>query len=271
MKSHKTSQLSRLFGSFASYSFPTYIQTVINKAYVYFMKVDMSAFDTPSSYPSLNALFTRALKQDRRLEGDENTCISPCDAFISEAGQIEASSAFQIKGFSYKVNELLGSYILKKEKDTLEGGAFINFYLSPRDYHRYHVPIDMKICKAVHIPGKLYPVNFTWLQKMPSLFVENERVVLECENRAGARFYLVFVGALNVGKMAFIFDENIQTNVKASHETYYMYEDLWLQKGEELGRFEMGSTIVALFAKGSLHLTKNVNEPVRFGEAIGSF
>ena len=271
MKINKTSQFSRLFGAFANCEFPMILQTIINKAYVSLMKVDMSEFDKPSTYKSLNKLFTRELKKQRSFEKDEFTCISPCDAYVSEAGIIKNSTALQIKGFEYSVNNLLGDYILKQNKEKLEEGAFINFYLSPRDYHRYHVPMDMRIKKAVHIPGKLYPVNFKWLKKVPALFCENERVVLECETINGNLFYLVFVGALNVGKMAFTFDERIQTNVKKEGETLYMYKDKSLKKGDELGRFEMGSTIVAFFEKETFKLTKKANESVRFGQTIGIF
>lgn len=234
------------------------------------MNVDLSEFEDIKSYKSLNKLFTRALKVPRVFDESEQTFISPCDSFISACGDIKENLALQIKGFSYNVKSLLGDYIAKKEKDLLNDGTFINFYLSPKDYHRYHSPIDMTISKAVHIPGKLYPVNMKWLKRVKGLFIENERVVLECHTNDNKLFYMIFVGALNVGKMGFTFDKNIQTNAKDSKQKCYVYQDLPIKKGEELGHFEMGSTIVMLFEKESFCLGVKENVHVKFGQTIGT-
>lgn len=265
----KSSIASRLFGVFASKEFPSPIQRAINKTYTSMMKVDLMEFEEASTYKSLNALFTRRFKTRRLFNISEKTFISPCDSFISAFGKIENNLALQIKGFSYNVKSLLGDYIAKEAKDRLDEGDFVNFYLSPRDYHRYHTPIDMRVTKAVHIPGHLYPVNFTWLKKIQGLFVENERVVLECYTKENRLFYMVFVGALNVGKMAFTFDKTIQTNAKASRQQCYLYDNLNLSKGEELGHFEMGSTIVMLFEKDSINLELDGIGHVKFGQPIG--
>ena len=264
----KSSIASRIFGSFASKEFCPVLQNIINKTYVKLMKVNLSECADSDKYSSLNELFTRALSSPREFKSNEDEFISPCDAFVSECGDITEQKALQIKGHSYRVRNLLGDYVLKNEKDRLIDGKYLNFYLSPKDYHRYHVPFDMRVKKAVHIPGKLYPVNFTWLRKIPELFVENERVVLECYTKDNKLFYMVFVGALNVGKMQFIFDHNIQTNVKTGREQLYMYKDLLLKKGDELGRFEMGSTIVMFFEKDMVELTCKKDLPIRFTEKI---
>lgn len=265
----KSSIASRLFGVFASKEFPSPIQRTINQTYTSMMKVDLMEFEEAASYKSLNKLFTRRFKTRRLFNICEKTLISPCDSLVSAFGKIENNLALQIKGFSYDVKSLLGDYIAKREKERLENGEFVNFYLSPRDYHRYHAPIDMRIAKAVHIPGKLYPVNFTWLKKIEGLFVENERVVLECYTKENRLFYMVFVGALNVGKMAFTFDKKIQTNAKSSLQQCYLYDDLFVSKGDELGHFEMGSTIVMLFEKDSIDLELEGISHVKFGQPIG--
>jgi phosphatidylserine decarboxylase len=265
----KTSLISRLFGIFASTEFPSWIQRCINKAYVFLMHVDLQEFEEASSYKSLNKLFTRRFKTRRLFNIGEQTFIAPCDSFISAYGQVENHTALQIKGFHYDVGTLLSDYVSKADKAKLEGGVFINFYLSPRDYHRYHAPIDMQILRAVHIPGKLYPVNLTWLKKIQGLFLENERVVLECRTKEGKLFYMVFVGALNVGKMVFSFDASIQTNAKASLQQYYRYTDLHVKKGDELGHFEMGSTVVMLFESNTIQCDLHHMTHVKFGQAIG--
>ena len=265
----KTSLISRLFGRFASKSFPSFFQTIINKTYTALMHVDLKEFQSPQSYKTLNALFTRQLITPRSFDTAESIFISPCDSFISACGKITDNTALQIKGHSYCVPTLLGDYCALKTKKRLNEGTYLNFYLSPKDYHRYHVPVDMRIAKAIHIPGKLYPVNFTWLRKVEGLFSENERVVLECYTQENKLFYMVFVGALNVGKMCFTFDERIQTNAKVSLQQCYMYENLTLKKGDELGHFQMGSTIVMLFEKESFTCNVPENMSIRFGMSLG--
>jgi phosphatidylserine decarboxylase len=265
-----TNVFSRVFGFFASRHFPKKIQKFINKSYVKLLNIDMSEFDVPQNYKSLNELFTRSLKIRRNIVKNDEILISMCDSLVSEEGTIKANdlSALQIKGSSYSVNSLLGDFILAKEKKRLEGGIFINLYLSPADYHHYHAPCCMKIIKAVHIPGKLYPVNFKWMNKKNGIFTQNERVILECETKDMAKFFLVFVGALNVGKMKFYFDENICTNTKERIQTLYMYKDLYVSQGDELGFFEMGSTIVFLGENGIFKPLVKRNTKVKFGDKI---
>lgn len=265
----KTSLISRLFGLFASKSFPPFFQSIINKTYTSLMHVDLKEFQPAHTYKSLNALFTRQLLHPRSFDKAKHVYISPCDSFISACGQIEHHTALQIKGHTYGISQLLGDYCSLKTKERLNEGTYLNFYLSPKDYHRYHAPIDMRIAKAIHIPGKLYPVNFTWLRKVDGLFCENERVVLECYTQENKLFYMIFVGALNVGKMSFTFDERIQTNAKASLEQCYLYENLHLEKGDELGYFQMGSTIVMFFEKESFTCNAQENTSIQFGISMG--
>ncbi|MDR2791024.1 MAG: phosphatidylserine decarboxylase [Campylobacteraceae bacterium] len=262
-----TNSVSKIFGLFAAVRFPKKMQTFINKTYIKLFKIDMSEFKNAEYYESLGGLFTRDLVKKREFIKNENALISPCDALITELGGINDMKALQIKGFSYSVNALLGGYTLRKDKEKLKGGLFMNFYLSPSDYHHYHAPCSIRVLKATHIPGALYPVNLKWLHKKAELFCENERVVLECETASKSRFWLVFVGALNVGKIRFLFDENIATNAKKEEQSYYAYKDLNLFQGEEMGFFEMGSTIVFLGEKAFKPLVKS-GEKVKFTQEI---
>ena len=266
----KSSLCSRLFGLFASKEFPSWFQAIINKTYVALMHIDLGEFEKATAYKSLNALFTRTFKVPRVFNTDETTFISPCDSRISASGIIENETLLQIKGHEYHLGGLLSDYVSKENKAKLAHGTFINFYLSPSDYHRYHAPFDMQIKRAIHIPGKLYPVNFKWLQKVPGLFIENERVVLECHTKNNELFYMVFVGALNVGKMVFNFDATIQTNANAHNQQCYYYADLHVSKGDELGRFEMGSTIVMLLEKDLLTCELEEMRHIRFGDVLGT-
>ncbi|MDR1285235.1 MAG: phosphatidylserine decarboxylase [Campylobacteraceae bacterium] len=265
-----TNVFSRIFGFLASKRFPKKIQKFINESYVKLFNIDMGEFKTPQNYESLNALFTRSFIISRDFAKNDKVLISMCDSLISAEGTIKRNdfTALQIKGSSYCVNSLLGDFILTKEKKKLEGGIFINLYLSPADYHHYHSPCYMKIIKAVHIPGKLYPVNFKWLNKKAGIFTENERVVLECETKDADKFFLIFVGALNVGKMRFYFDENICTNAKETNQTLYMYKDLYVSQGDELGFFEMGSTVVFLGENKIFKSLVKCDTKVKFGDEI---
>ena len=266
-KQHITSYASQIFGRFANKEFSKFFQSIINNGYVKIMGVDMSEFEAPSSYSTLNKLFIRELKNPREIN-PKYSLISPVDALISDCGKIKDGYAYQIKGMEYKLNELLGKQYTGFDK-LLEGGEFINFYLSPRDYHRYHIPMDLDVLSISHIPGKLYPVNNRYLTKKKNLFIENERVVIKVKDRKDNIHFLVLVGALNVGQMVVLFEENITTNIKLNEESYYEYSDLKLKISELFGYFKMGSTIVTLSQKDAIIPDVRVGQNVKFGDRIG--
>ena len=265
---HITSLASQIFGKFASKAWPSPVQKFINAGYVKLMGLDMQEFQHPSSYKTLNALFTRHLKAQRHFNTDGDILISPCDALITECGKVHDFKAFQIKGMAYVVDELLGEHVDAQNRHRIKNGRFVNFYLSPRDYHRYHIPINCRITKAIHIPGKLYPVNFTYLNKQPKLFVENERVVIECYTQEDELFYMVLVGALNVGKMEVSFEPSIETNTDVQEPQLYTYEELYMNKGDDFGCFQMGSTIVLIAEKMDIFVKSG--EKVSYAQDIAS-
>ncbi|NPA54866.1 MAG: phosphatidylserine decarboxylase [Epsilonproteobacteria bacterium] len=257
-----TNSVSWLFGKIARTHFPPSIQCFINKLYVKIFEIDMSLFEeeNPCNFATLNELFIRK-KKDIEFHDDEDVVCSPCDGLIMEHGEIQEGKAYQIKSKSYSIDELIPN-------SNLQDGFFINIYLSPKDYHRYHTPIDMQVLSATHIPGALYPVNLPSLQKRDNLFVKNERVVLKCKDKKDRIFYFVAVGALNVGKIVFNFDLNINTNINTSKMTTFEYKDLFLKKGSELGRFEMGSTILLFF--GDEHFKYlNRKDEIEVGDILG--
>ncbi len=267
-KRHITSLISQGFGKFASKEFSPWFQNIINNTYVGLMGLDMSEFYDRSTYKSLNALFTRKLREDREYSHDKADFISPCDSFVSECGNLNDEDALQIKGMRYDAHQLLGNNFSQDEKNIVNNGKFINLYLSPKDYHRYHIPTDLKVIKAVHIPGKLYPVNISSLKMRVNLFIENERVVLQCEATNGKRFYMVLVGALNVGVMQVSFEPKIKTNARAKTPKVYNFEDLYMKKGDDFGCFEMGSTVVILAEKDMLELDLKTGDNVKYAQTI---
>jgi len=269
MARHVTSLFSQGFGKLANTRFPKPVQNLINKGYVNLMGLDMSEFRDPTSYATLNALFTRRLETPRSFSEEPNTFISPCDALITECGRLHEDIALHIKGMYYNIYDLLGEAIDDTNKARMIDGDFVNFYLSPKDYHRYHIPCDLSVKKAVHIPGKLYPVNMRYLNKQPNLFIENERVVLECENSEGKLFYMVLVGALNVGVMQVAFEPAIQTNASSTEISVYSYEEgIPLSKNDDFGCFEMGSTIVLITEPDMLELAVGPGEKVAYAQTI---
>ena len=270
-KRHITSAISQTFGKFANTEFPHWFQKIINYSYVKLMGLDMSEFHDPSTYKSLNALFTRKLKEPRKFSLDAKDFISPCDSLITECGRLIEDYALQIKGMRYKTENFLGKNFTQEEKDYVHNGEFINFYLSPKDYHRYHIPMNLQVLKAVHIPGKFYPVNIPSLKKRLNLFIENERVVLLCQTQEGKKFYIVLVSALNVGVMKISFEPRIQTNADVENEQVYEFKNLYLDKGDDFGCFEMGSTIVVLAEKGMLELLVKENDIVKFGNTVAKY
>ncbi len=265
-----SNSISRIFGMIAKIKFPQVIQKNINKAYIKAFDINMSEFKYYEEYDSLNALFTRTLQNERKL--DEGF-ISPSDGKILELGssyqnKSKQNIALSIKGSSYGVEELLKQAATKEE---LENGVdYVNIYLSPRDYHHYHAPCDMKILSASYISGALFSVSESKLAKIVNLYTKNERVVLKTLVDDKFLIWMVFVGALNVGKMKFAFDPSIQTNA-ANYDFTHTYENLLVKKGQRLGNFELGSTIVLIAEQGYLKWNKNAYEYIKFSNNLAHF
>ncbi len=270
IKKHITNKISNIFYKFASTEFPSVIQNIINIGYVKILGLDMHEFRSPSSYKTLNELFTRALVVPRQVDHSLNNFISSADSFVSEAGKIDGETALQIKGMEYSVKELFTDEVNSENFAKMIDGDFMNMYLSPKDYHRYHASYNAQVTKLIHVPGKLYPVNFKYLNKQESLFVENERVILECVTDEGKLFYMVFVGALNVGKMIFTFEPQVETNSDVNEIKVYKYDDLHIKKGDCLGYFKMGSTVLMFWEKNMVSLENLVNQKVNFGTIISN-
>ena len=265
---HITNLISQYFGKFAKKEFPLFIQKIINASYVKLMGLDMKEFKNARYYKSLNDLFTRELIIKREIDEAYDVIISPTDSLITQCGQIQSDIALQIKGMEYSVEELL-TYYCSSNFEKIKDGSFMNFYLSPKDYHRYHAPIDFKLKKLIHVPGKLYPVNLKYLNKEFELFVQNERVILECESE-GKLFYMVFVGALNVGQMVFEFEKSVETNTNAKEIKVYNYENIEISKADCLGYFKMGSTVVMIWEKDFVNIENLLNKNIKFGQKIST-
>ena len=222
-----------------------------------------------ASYPSFNEFFTRALRPDARPLADADF-ICPVDGRISQFGAIEDDQIFQAKGHKFSTTALVGGDAALAAR--FQHGSFANLYLSPRDYHRIHMPCDGKLTRMIYVPGELFSVNPTTARGIPGLFARNERVVCVFETASGP-FVMTLVGATIVGSMATVWHGLVNPpRLPKVTEWTYDDQDIVLKKGAELGRFLLGSTVVMLFPKDTLRFNQAWQPagPVRLGETMAN-
>jgi phosphatidylserine decarboxylase len=223
----------------------------------------------PLSFASFNEFFTRALRSGTRtVAPDPREIACPVDGTISEAGRIDGDRLLQAKGRNYTLSELLADQRWAKDFD---GGSFATIYLAPFNYHRIHMPVRGDLRETVYVPGRLFSVNAATAAQVPRLFARNERVLTLFNTDCGEAA-LVLVGALNVGSMATVWAGDITPAARRVVTTLPPHV-LTLDKGEELGRFNMGSTVILLFQAGRVrwHPETRAGATVRVGQSLGLF
>lgn len=235
----------------------------------YDVNMDEAANSDIASYHSFNEFFTRALKPGARpLAKADFVC--PVDGCISQFGAIEGDQIFQAKGHKFSTTALVGGDAALAKH--FEHGSFANLYLSPRDYHRIHMPCDASLKRMIYVPGELFSVNPTTARGVPGLFARNERVVCEFDTAFGP-FVMVLVGATIVGSMATTWHGVVNPpRLPKVTEWTYKKNEYTFKKGEEMGRFLLGSTVVMLFPKDTLHFNDQWQPagPVRLGELMAN-
>jgi phosphatidylserine decarboxylase len=266
--------LSRLAGRAAGLRLPGALQRAEIRAFGAAVGVDFDEVRDPiDSFTSLQSFFTRALVDGARpIDPAPDALVAPSDGAWGASGRVEGGTLLQLKGRPYSVGALLGDDALAS---TYEGGAFATFYLSPRDYHRFHAPCDLRVRRAVYIPGTLWPVNRLGVEGVDALFAQNERICAFAAvgEEAGEQLCLVAVGATLVGRIRMAFDDTLTSNEDCRESARREYTDGGhaLVKGAELGRFEFGSTLVLLAAPGLLELDgARTGTPLRLGRRIGT-
>ncbi|WP_062063773.1 archaetidylserine decarboxylase [Cellvibrio sp. OA-2007] len=264
--------LSRAAGWLASTESSLLKNTFI-KWFVKRYKVDMSlaAEENPLAYSCFNDFFTRALKPDARpIDINADSIVCPADGAISQLGKIIDGRIFQAKGQSYTALELLGGdEALAAE---FADGNFATVYLSPRDYHRVHMPYGGKLRAMVSIPGELFSVNTVTAENVPRLFSRNERAVAIFDTDIGP-MAVVLVGAMIVAGIETVWDGQIAPFASREIATsLYPYQNITLNKGDEMGRFKLGSTAVVLFAKDKMQWDTqySAGSPTKMGERMGN-
>lgn len=234
--------------------------------------VDMSeaAQSDIAHYTSFNQFFTRALRPGSRPIA-EHGLICPVDGAISQLGAINGDQIFQAKGQHYSTTALLGGD--RALADNFIGGQFATLYLSPRDYHRIHMPCDGRLKRMLHVPGELFSVNPATARGVAGLFARNERVVCVFEGERGP-FVMVLVGATIVGSMATVWHGVVNPPRPGTvREWNYDGRSVTLERGDEMGRFLLGSTVVLLFPANTIMFDSEwrAERTVRMGEFMGSF
>ncbi|MEE3170077.1 MAG: archaetidylserine decarboxylase [Pseudomonadota bacterium] len=265
--------ISRLAGRLADNDRNPALKNRVIKWFIGRYGVDMSeaAEPDPEAYPTFNAFFTRALKPGLRpLAEGEKTLVSPVDGAISQLGQVTGDRVFQAKGQTFSLSELLGG----DEATTapFAGGEFSTIYLAPKDYHRIHMPMAGKLREMIHIPGKLFSVNPVTAENVPNLFARNERVVCLFDTEAGP-LAMVLVGAMIVGSVETRWAGVVVPTSQGVTATRYEGDDAReFAKGEEMGRFRLGSTVILVMPEGAVSWNSDqvAGKTVRMGEAFGT-
>ena len=244
-----------------------FIRFIIAK---YQVNMSEAVEQSPDAYPSFNAFFTRSLRDGvRPIEGEEKTIISPVDGAISQLGQVNAGQLIQAKGRQYSLLELLGGD--EALATEFEDGQFATIYLSPRDYHRIHMPLTGTLRQMTYVPGKLFSVSPRTARTVPNLFSRNERLITVFNTDDGPMI-MVLVGAIFVGSMETVWQGQITPPYGKEIQQWDYQSDatIKLQKDEEMGRFNMGSTVVLLLPKGRMPWQADLHaeSPVKLGQTL---
>ena len=239
---------------------------------LYGINVSEAADEDINNYPHFNAFFTRELKPEARpIDDRENCWVSPVDGVISQSSHIDGNQLIQAKCHPYTVEALVGGDITYAK--TFENGEAAVIYLSPKDYHRIHIPVDAVLLSMTYVPGDLFAVNPATVRNIEGLFARNERLVIRFESEQGP-FCLIMVGAIFVGSMQTIWEGKITPEYEPTIKHWdYQDANLKFNKGDEIGRFNMGSTVVLLTPEGQLPALGQIERdtPIQMGQHLADY
>ena len=263
--------LSRLLGVLTNSHQPKLKNWMIKK-FIRRYHVDMSCAleSNPEAYSNFNDFFTRKLQPDARsIVQDKNAIACPVDGGISQIGTITQGRIIQAKKFSYDVYHLLGGSLERAR--PFQSGKFATLYLAPKDYHRVHMPLAGELREMIYIPGKLFSVNTRTTQKVPNLFARNERVVAIFDTEAGP-MAMVLVGAMLVASINTVWAGQVAPSTyREIHRRHYNPGEVRLECGEEMGHFQLGSTVILLFGKDRIEWNSDlqIDQSVQLGQLLG--
>lgn len=260
-------RLSKFVGRWAFKKFPKSLQVQINLAYARFFNINLNETEFPYyDYNSLGEFFIRRLKPSARPLSSQQL-IHPCDSVIAQHGVMTDTVMIQAKGKDFTVEKLIK---IPDAREKFINGYFLTYYLSPKDYHRVHSPVTGYITQIQYCVGDLWPVNQWALENVPELYSENERIYVEIATEDGP-VGVVFVGATNVGSIVLTFDRKIFTNWKLNTMNKSYEPPINIEKGEELGMFRMGSTVIVLYNKDLIQKYKenlDIKPVVKIGQGL---
>lgn len=267
--------LTRIAGWFAEKKWGGITHLII-KLFVkkYQVNLDEAEKSSVTEYASFNEFFIRPLKENARpINQDKHALCLPADGCVSELGQIQQDKLFQAKGHYFNLSTLLANDVELASK--FDGGSFITTYLSPRDYHRVHMPCDGTLRKMIYVPGELFSVNPFLAQHIPNLFARNERVICEFDTEFGSMVQIL-VGATITASISTIWS-GVVNPPRSNQPLVYEYltegeNSVHLKKGQEMGAFRLGSTVINLFPKDTIIFEQHldIGNVVRMGERLGS-
>jgi phosphatidylserine decarboxylase len=263
--------LSRLAGKICDLKKPIKFKNWLINLAIRHYKIDMSIARSQNldDYPTFNAFFTRYLKSDARpMAVGDNLIVSPVDGAISQIAAIHDTKLIQAKGINYSLWRLLAGE--SELVTTFKNGMFTTIYLSPRDYHRIHMPITGTLEKVIYVSGHLFSVNPLTVDSVPDLFARNERLITIFQTTVG-KMALIFVGATLVAGIHTVFQGAVTPCKKRKIQTWdYTDKNLVFKKGQELGHFQFGSTVILLFPQNTIDWSNHLHEtsPVQLGQML---
>lgn len=265
-----------LLSSFAGFLADCNLPWLKNRLIQYFLwryplKLNEALKTDPYTYANFNELFTRRLKPEMRpIANGIYDLISPADGQISQLGKIEQGQIFQAKNHYFSVQSLLGNAF--KEAELFKEGTFVTIYLAPADYHRVHMPLDGHLSQMIYVPGSLFSVNGKTADCTPNLFARNERVITFFNTSIG-RVAIILVGAMIVGSIETVWAGTVTPPRKKSVHTWNYDNPIYLKRGEEIGHFKLGSTVILLFEKDTIAWDPNLAaiHTLQMGQRIGAF
>ena len=250
----------------------TPIKEFLIRSFIKAFKVDMTDYQRQNAdeFEHFNDFFTRTLKDGARpLPHDQGLLFSPVDGAVSQMGEALQGRLIQAKGRDYRLADLLADQALA---DRLEGGAFATLYLAPKDYHRIHMPFDGTLKQMIHVPGDLYSVNQVTAAGVPNLFARNERVVCVFDTEHG-EIAMVLVGAMIVASISTVWHGQVTPVKGVQRWTYSETEHIHLKRGEEMGSFALGSTVILCTEPDKLTWNSDLSagDPLRLGQPIATW
>jgi phosphatidylserine decarboxylase len=256
--------LSKFTRAFTTLRLPRFLRSRLFKTFSSIFGVNLDEVEKQlQEYTSFDSFFTRDLKKGcRPIIASKEVLVSPVDGIVLESGHIKHGTLIQAKGLPYSVSDLCPAF----DTSLFKNGSFTTIYLSPKDCHNIYAPYNGTLSKITHVPGKLYPVREPYISSFKNLYTKNERLNLYVDTEYG-KMAIILVGAFNVGTMTTPLDKSFETNSHSLSITHKNYSDVQIKKGEKIGTFHLGSTVI-LITENKTTIVKETKSLVKIGSEL---